>query len=127
MTTLTPERIAELRRLHAEATPGPWKCSRPDMLSYNAATGEQNSFVYRGDVRRITVEADNPVEDAAWIAAACNTLPAAMDEIERLQAQVEKMRAALQTLHDDNVEYSRLNNLGAENNHALRMAREALK
>jgi hypothetical protein len=127
MTGLSPERIAELRKLHAAATPGPWKCSRPDMLSYNAATGEQNSFVYRGDdARRIAVEADNPVEDAAWIAAACNEFPGTLDEIERLWAQVEKMRAALIFIEKE-VRYSwyGLSSLTAENVHLK--ASEALR
>lgn len=50
-----------------------WRCSRPDMESFRASDGKQVSYVYPpGNQERFEVATDNPVEDAAFIAAAFN-------------------------------------------------------
>ena len=47
-------------------------------------------------------------------------------EVDRLKAENERLTFALQGLHDDMADYSRLNHLGAENNHWMVIARAAL-
>src|SRR5262245_16345810 len=39
-------RVAEIAERCEKATEGPWRHSRPDMLSYRGSDGKQNSFVY---------------------------------------------------------------------------------
>ncbi len=47
-------------------------------------------------------------------------------ELKRLNAKVVQLEFALKGLHDDQVDYLTLNNLGGINNHWLKAAREAL-
>lgn len=50
-----------------------WRGSRPDMATYDAATGEQESFIYLQDGSRLSVGGGgDPVEQAAAIIAAHN-------------------------------------------------------
>lgn len=71
-------------------TPGEWKCSRPDMLSFNATTGVQESFVYPGDEERVCVRTSRPVEDARLMAAA----PDLYEALEKLLTKFKNcMRA----------------------------------
>lgn len=94
MTTLTPERIAELRALINLATPGPYDNSVPSasLRHQIVAAGDKMMFAFCGH----PVRSDETMDaNASMIVAACNDLPAALDEIDQLRAQVEKMRAAL--------------------------------
>ena len=76
--------IAELRRLSKEATPRPW-VRRPDSFPNRIwADGMQVAvFGYAG------FDAKN----AAYAAAACNHIDAALDLIEKLQAEIENAKA----------------------------------
>lgn len=47
-------------------------------------------------------------------------------ERDEARAEVERMRGALRGLHDDIVEYQRINHLGGYDNHWMLAAREAL-
>ena len=58
------------------------------------------------------------------ITQALNLMPS---ELERLRMENEALKTALQDLHDDIMDYSRLNKLGAENNHWLVIARHVLQ
>jgi hypothetical protein len=82
-TTLTTELIAELRRLMAEATPGPWRfrASFRDCVVHPANDGRT--------IAQATACFDNDRANAALIAAAVNALPALLDAVER----EAKMRA----------------------------------
>lgn len=64
-------------------TAGPWRGSRPDMLSYDGFTGEQVSFIYLPGGERLTIGGDDPVAQAADVIAAHNADVAALVERER--------------------------------------------
>ena len=72
------------------------------------------------------------VEGTDWricFMATPGSSPRAMDTIEAnaaLIAAAPDLYEALEALHDDCVEYSRINNLGGEDNHVLKQARAAL-
>lgn len=128
MTALTTSRIAELRALHAAATPGEWTVAPGydgDSASIEAGPGGSidvailHDETLRGEDGEYHLVVDGD-KNAAWIVAACNELPGALAEIERL-------RNALQLLHDDTDEYQRINNLGGHDNHVMKLARAALE
>ena len=93
MTDLTPEKLAELRRLLDASTPGPW---RDEMMQGKGVTltaiiaGRPNP----DDLRVIgSTLAHN---DARVLIAAVNALPALLDaaaERDRLAGAVERVRA----------------------------------
>jgi DNA repair exonuclease SbcCD ATPase subunit len=80
---ITPELLAELRRLEKAATPGPW------------TDEESRVHVPKGDVA--TCDDVNHIADseanAALIAAARNALPALLDHIETLTAELDIVTA----------------------------------
>jgi len=88
-STLTPERIAELRALLAKATPGPWAVGKHKSdvgvagedfgAGYPARAGTVASL-YDGEY----IKNPRSVEDAALIVAMRNALPALLDAAERL-------------------------------------------
>lgn len=47
--------------------------------------------------------------------------------VAALESENRALREALKLLHDDCIDYSRINNLGGENNHVLVNARLALR
>jgi hypothetical protein len=53
-------------------------------------------------------------------------LATATRERDEARAEVERMRGALRGLHDDIVEYQRINHLGGYDNHWMLAARAAL-
>ena len=71
---MTPERIAELRRIEQAGTPGEWD-----------AIG---NMLYVG---RVVVPMLGMVSDVALIAATRNALPELLDEIERLNARLKEV------------------------------------
>jgi hypothetical protein len=58
--------------------------------------------------------------------ASLHSVMGAVDREMELRAEVERLRSALRGLHDDIVEYQRINHLGGYDNHWMRAAREAL-
>jgi hypothetical protein len=88
--------------LDAEAL-AKWRGSRPDMLSYSGATGEQISFIYREDGERLEVGGGgDPVDQCAKIIEAHNALlrasAAKASRAERLEKEVERLRGELAKL-----------------------------
>jgi hypothetical protein len=86
--TTTPETIAELKRLLAEAAPGPWwnesgtiHCKAPEWTEANHAC-----------CHPVRCEAD---EEADLIAAAVNALPSLLADLEAAQAALQKIAIAL--------------------------------
>jgi hypothetical protein len=63
--------------------------------------------------------------DAMYAAKELQT-PDAFSDRRYLLARVDELAEALRGLHDDNVDYLRLNHLGGYDNHWLKAAREAL-
>lgn len=113
----TPERISELRELASKATPRPWamcgcgKCEHVDSIPADCS-------VFIGDMHVKSAEdegapyAKNTRDNTVFIVAAVNELPAALDEIERLNNVIESLRdyrddpsGILRILHNLDVEY----------------------
>jgi hypothetical protein len=99
MTDFSPARIAELRALAEKATKGPWRQHLVDdtvIIDYDGNTIAE-TFPEGGVDDKIDYDTDTEQREhnAAFIAAARDALPAALDEIERLRAENEKLREAL--------------------------------
>lgn len=96
MAELTEERLAELRRLCEAATPGPWSVrgdARPDYYG-NCYWWIRGPEGYRYVVCNDAQSAEGGVtrrEDAEFIAAAREALPALIDEVGRLRRRVEAL------------------------------------
>lgn len=71
----TPD-IAALRKLIADASPGPWEVADDGLV--------WTTEPIPGD----PVSGSTEVEDARLIAAACNALPHLLDEVERLRRRL---------------------------------------
>lgn len=90
MADRSPVDTAELRRLLAEATPGPWKAE--DGLEVRSADDWQIAEVMGGD--------DESAPNVHLIVALRNSGTALLDEIDALRAQVNSLKA------DHDFEYS---------------------
>ena len=77
----TPETLAELRRLLDEATPGPWWHEWVDGDDWWAVYGQPTGGMACPEVCT-TWSSD----DAAYIAAAVNALPALLDRLAHMTA-----------------------------------------
>ena len=93
---ITPSRIAELRKLADEATPGPWSwvpAEDDDLYDWlSAPTDELMMHSIDSDEGSwIAVEERN----ALFIAACREAVPALLDEIERLQTENEELSETL--------------------------------
>ena len=99
MTDFTPARIAELRALGAKATTLPYRQHLVDDTTIIAEDGTEIACTFPqggiDDDVDFATDVEQKERDAAFLAAAANTLPAALDEIERLRAENEKLREAL--------------------------------
>lgn len=92
---ITAEELAELRRLHEAATPGPWT-SRKAYMDTDGAFDYGIVGHVDGELRviaetfgRVAVSKFPPAKESAeFIAAARNALPRLLDEIERLRAVI---------------------------------------
>jgi hypothetical protein len=92
--TTTPETIAELKRLLAEATPGQWwnesgtiHCKAPEWTEANHAC-----------CHPVRCETD---EEADLIAAAVNALPSLLSDLEAAQKREQVLREALNSAADE--------------------------
>jgi hypothetical protein len=93
MTELNKEQIENARELCAKATPGPW---------WGTYVGTDSSYresaVSAPDSTPSLVASEMTVDDAKFIAYARDILPAALDTIDKLEAQNAAMREALQPM-----------------------------
>lgn len=99
---MTPERIAELRRLAEAATKGPWEAKEPAFMPGVKARVFGPGYAPKHDGKECL-----PLADAAFIAAARSAVPELLDEVERLRARcerLEKVREAAEALCEQ-VEY----------------------
>jgi carbamoylphosphate synthase large subunit len=86
--SMTPKRIKELRRLCNEATPGPWRACQ--LIGFGAmrfvVTDAEKAQWYQ-----VVAILQNPGSFAGdeFIAASRTAMPEALDEIERLRAELE--------------------------------------
>jgi hypothetical protein len=91
-TKFTPEFITQQRDLADQAIPEPWEASHH--------TGTRTPDVYT-PYGWLSEQADGlPENDAELIAAFRNHYPAALDEIERLQAENDRLETALQRIQN---------------------------
>jgi len=79
----------KLRELLAKATPGPWALNDDDTISL--ASGEKTAWrqAHRAN--------------CALIVAAVNALPELLNEVERLRAEMDRMREALEKISERHV------------------------
>ena len=86
--TTTPETIAELKRLMAEATPRPWYRTGPlDEEEIGVLGGQDMGLLSEPDGTDLI---DDPREaDYDLIAAAVNALPSLLDDIEMLREALQ--------------------------------------
>lgn len=84
---LTTARLAELRRLADEATPGPWEHSKAYRLNVVAPDGQIIGRVSGSMVTDAVGESFNGT-NAAFIAAARSAVPALLDALARVEALV---------------------------------------
>lgn len=82
---LTPEEIAELRRLASEATPGPWRAILPDEEDASVVLDDDGPGV--AEIARMGQAGAEFYDhkNASLIVAARNALPRLLNEIERLR------------------------------------------
>ncbi|CAB4140050.1 hypothetical protein UFOVP407_14 [uncultured Caudovirales phage] len=78
--------MSELRELLAKATPGPWSVRQ---FSHDPARN-LDTVKIEAVQRRVLGSLDRA--DGELIAAAVNALPALLDELDRLRAEVERLR-----------------------------------
>lgn len=98
---MTEQDLRAIRDRCEAATPGPWRHSREDMISFNAYDGREESFVYMPEPNeRICIRSDPPVEDAEFIAHAREDIPALLAEIERMRC-VQVIEEADDVREDD--------------------------
>jgi len=87
---MTDDRIKQLRALCEAATDGPWDSARDGVWRWYG----DNSECVAGHLT-------NPMApDAAFIAAARTALPEALDDVERLRAQVDEQGKAIGRMLD---------------------------
>lgn len=93
-----------------------------------AAYGLTGSSVLIKDNHNLRTEIDRLRDENKFITSASLTaMNAQQAEIDRLRAVNARLVEALQALHDEDMDYIRINNLcGAENNQVLVNARKAL-
>ena len=94
---MKPEEIARQRAVIAAATEGPW--------TYNSYAAVQ-SLAAQCDVCRVEAESGDQATgqraiDARFIAEARTCLPAALDEVERLRAEVAALKKAIDQYHKE--------------------------
>ena len=80
----TPEKISELRELAKKATPRPWKYSE----KYGTIEVFSGTIAITWD--KTEEDFKNAISNGLYIEAAANTLPSALDEIERLTNELHK-------------------------------------
>jgi len=99
---LTPEALAELRRLLDAATPGPWMVDdEGDDVAVIVDEGDEFSFI---QIAADLHQGDDGLTDARLIAAAVNALPALLDaaaERDALAAKVERVRVFAEQMVSD--------------------------
>lgn len=99
MNNLTPETLAELRRLLDEATARPWMVDdEGDDVAVIVDEGDEFSFI---QVAADLHQGDDGLTDALLIVAAVNALPALLDAAAERDALAAKLDAAIDVAHLD--------------------------
>lgn len=94
MTTITPERIADLRAMEAKATPGPWHAEIDEHYGSHPRIYADGRLI--AAIGNVEVERQDYWEaDAKMAVAARNALIPALDEIDRLRCELDEARALI--------------------------------
>lgn len=93
---MTPEE-RELRRLEEAATPGPWAWTTDTLYGGTNERGDE-PVVLHTQFRYFSGHGSR--DDRAFIAAARNALPKLLDALDAKDAEIERLRAALQQVVD---------------------------
>jgi hypothetical protein len=135
---LTKARRDELRRIADSATPGPWE-TREDEDYYQCGTyigvepfhydcgrevdgrGKDHTYFRRNVCRVESHEADQ-----RFLIEARTALPELLDEVDRLEAENERLREALETVRDELTKYEKSTAVGMSVFVALGAASRAL-
>ena len=88
---MTTKQIEDIKRLLAEATPGPWALHNETCVS----SGDTMTAQTCDDEPENTPQAE---QNAALIVAAVNSLPALLADIEAAQKQITTLREALRSI-----------------------------
>jgi len=103
-TPLTLSELPALRALYEKATPGPWlQHLVDDTIVIDRFSAEiAHTFPEGGEDDDVDFATDTEQRerDAAFIAAARTALPAALDEIERLRAENERLAGCCDELRE---------------------------
>jgi hypothetical protein len=125
--TTTPKAIAELKRLLAEATPGPWRVeSKSDETLIYEEVIQDGGDGFIADIVLSTCDINTNIllmphiANSALIAAAVNALPSLLSDLEAAQKREQVLREALRNLAASNLE-----NGHAESGHHLIVAARA--
>ncbi len=97
---MTAPDYADLRRLLAEGTPGPWRLgdSRAEVWADRDAAG-WDAFMVASSLTRLNPAGGTVAEaDAHLIVAAVNALPALLDEREALIREQDGLRAKVEAV-----------------------------
>ena len=100
--TTTPETIAELKRLLAESSPGPW-CFDGDDIRATAAPSRSDDKPFYIAARVETGSAEMTSAQFAncrLAVAAVNALPSLLDDLEAAQKREQMLRDELTRLRD---------------------------
>jgi len=124
--------FAQLRELASKATPRPWTFTPVEYDSYRPGifADDEPTPVSAAFITPFTLECDEYMglhdEDAAYIVAAANALPAIMDECERAWLVLANIRALARTglpisgMTPEDWALHRLNMIAADASHALK-------
>lgn len=85
---LTPEELAELRRLDAEATPGPWR-------KYGGSFDHPIIAASSVELPTVDLGTIGSKADANYVVATRNALPRLLAEIERLRGENTSVREGM--------------------------------
>lgn len=85
--------LNELMKLHDKATEGTWEYN---VLSYYKDYPAYVPFALIKNQEGIEVSGDCTPDDAAYIVAACNSIPDLIHRIRELEDEVESLRDALE-------------------------------
>ena len=115
-TGVTREEIAELRRLEAEATPGPWRhegCGEVvQLIEHDSVSGSWDYYPGSADIASNATDYHTGSEggiykadDAALIAAMRNAIPSLLSAAERALELEEQVRELEHLDPDDRLEF----------------------
>jgi hypothetical protein len=106
---MTDDRLAELERLCAAATPGPWEVDADRRLALGVAS-VRCVHGTRPTVAHVDAHLREMDEAAAFVAAARTAVPELIAEVRRLRAEAADLKARLDRADDYRAEQNERGN-----------------